>query len=300
MSPSSEHSFHSPSTEGYGTGNNGHECISENGSDNFNPASNQNQQKSARANCQYSSQDSLPDSPYSSQSLDSQAAQGSGESDALKELQLHCVHEVFISLHHSFITADRLRRSMPNLNRIRGRGLAAGLRPGLPHEKQRDAQVAMGGQRVGYGLGHHFDSDSRLAAPISDAGACGGALQPNMSAAAARLSRGSAAPARHNNPSAMGNNAMGAASTSGLRPPSSVRLGSKLSCGSGVSRIARPITATGIPRPGGGVSRLPAPMGGFGRSSSSAVPRSSSQPGSRASSVGPRRASNASSIPYYQ
>ena len=30
---------------------------------------------------QYSSQDSLPDSPYSSQSLDSQSAQGTGKTD---------------------------------------------------------------------------------------------------------------------------------------------------------------------------------------------------------------------------
>ncbi|CAB4064865.1 SLAIN1_2 [Lepeophtheirus salmonis] len=42
-------------------------------------------------NDNYSSQDSLPDSPYSSQSLDSQPASGQ----------------------------DRLRRSMPNLNKIR-------------------------------------------------------------------------------------------------------------------------------------------------------------------------------------
>merc|ERR1712158_281017 len=45
---------------------------------------------------QYSSQDSLPDSPYSSQSLDSQSTQGT----------------------------DGIHRSMPNLNRIRGRGRA--------------------------------------------------------------------------------------------------------------------------------------------------------------------------------
>eukprot|EP00095_Tigriopus_kingsejongensis_P004985 maker-scaffold96_size378025-snap-gene-2.45 protein:Tk04985 transcript:maker-scaffold96_size378025-snap-gene-2.45-mRNA-1 annotation:"slain2 protein" len=57
--------------------------------------------------CQYSSQDSLPDSPYSSQSLDSQAAQNQ----------------------------DRLRRSMPNLNK---RGAKA-LRPVYGLSKDRHA-----------------------------------------------------------------------------------------------------------------------------------------------------------------
>jgi hypothetical protein len=61
ISPSSEHSANSPSTEGYMTGNNmGYQ--SEDGVDKH-PAGGQGGHI-------YSSQDSLPDSPYSSQSLD--------------------------------------------------------------------------------------------------------------------------------------------------------------------------------------------------------------------------------------
>lgn len=58
ISPSSEYSPHSPSNEGFNNRNNGLEVEA--------------------GYQQYSSQDSLPDSPYSSQSLDSQSAQGQG------------------------------------------------------------------------------------------------------------------------------------------------------------------------------------------------------------------------------
>ena len=66
ISPSSEHSANSPSTEGYMTGNNMGYQSEEGGMD-----------KGAMGgggggSHQYSSQDSLPDSPYSSQSLDVQ------------------------------------------------------------------------------------------------------------------------------------------------------------------------------------------------------------------------------------
>ena len=57
---------------------------------------------------QYSSQDSLPDSPYSSQSLDSHAGQTTGES--------FC--NVFFYTFKTFFLDTR--RSMPNLNKMRG------------------------------------------------------------------------------------------------------------------------------------------------------------------------------------
>merc|ERR1712029_795098 len=67
-------------------------------------------------------------------------------------------------------------------------------------------------------------------------------------------------------------------------PPSSTSSAGqpRLSVGGGGSRIARPSLGSGIPRPGG--SRLPGPT-----ARTSGIPKPGSRPGSRASSVGPRR-----------
>merc|ERR1712242_385776 len=74
---------------------------------------------------QYSSQDSLPDSPYSSQSLDSQPATGQ----------------------------DRIGRSMPNLNKIRGQNKGT---VGLP----QGSQMSQGrGSTIAYGLSRQHTSD---------------------------------------------------------------------------------------------------------------------------------------------
>ena len=70
ISPSSENSPHSPMLEGFPAGNNGH---------NYNDEGQFSDSKPGGPGYnQYSSQDSLPDSPYSSQSLDSQSASGQG------------------------------------------------------------------------------------------------------------------------------------------------------------------------------------------------------------------------------
>ena len=83
ISPSSEHSLQSPSTDIYGNNDNNNL---------YNVATNRpyiqttdqdgvplsHEQSSRGGYQQYSSQDSLPDSPYSSQSLDSQSTQGTG------------------------------------------------------------------------------------------------------------------------------------------------------------------------------------------------------------------------------
>lgn len=88
--------------------------------------------------CQYSSQDSLPDSPYSSQSLDSQAAHGQ----------------------------DRLRRSMPNLNK---RGAKAQLHPyGLSKERHTssDQRFVSGPQHQKWGPppnNHHIPQRGTIA-----------------------------------------------------------------------------------------------------------------------------------------
>ena len=83
MSPSSEHSLQSPSTDIYGNNDNNnfydggvkqpftqHQDTDE--------VELSHEQNSRGGYQQYSSQDSLPDSPYSSQSLDSQSTQGTG------------------------------------------------------------------------------------------------------------------------------------------------------------------------------------------------------------------------------
>jgi len=76
----------------------------------------------------YSSQDSLPDSPYSSQSLDSHASQG-----------------------------PEVRRSMPNLNKVRG-GKTGGGRGGL---------APAGAQHYSLSQSKHTHSESRLQQPVS-------------------------------------------------------------------------------------------------------------------------------------
>ena len=95
MSPSSEQSLASPSTDGtFCVGNNGQDPYPEDargpgvggggGGGRNADLYRQHKQRAAPATAtaaayqQYSSQDSLPDSPYSSQSLDSQSAQAHG------------------------------------------------------------------------------------------------------------------------------------------------------------------------------------------------------------------------------
>ena len=82
ISPSSDHSLQSPSTDVLSTGNHLY-----NGKQDKQFIQHQDQddgiQIPQESNLgggyqQYSSQDSLPDSPYSSQSLDSQSTQGAG------------------------------------------------------------------------------------------------------------------------------------------------------------------------------------------------------------------------------
>ena len=82
ISPSSEHSLQSPSTDIYGNNYNNNfyggakqTFIQHQDSDDVELSHEQNSQGGYQ---QYSSQDSLPDSPYSSQSLDSQSTQGTG------------------------------------------------------------------------------------------------------------------------------------------------------------------------------------------------------------------------------
>eukprot|EP00092_Neocalanus_flemingeri_P028583 GFUD01031039.1.p1 GENE.GFUD01031039.1~~GFUD01031039.1.p1 ORF type:complete len:647 (-),score=115.24 GFUD01031039.1:694-2634(-) len=145
-----------------------------------------------QGNGQYSSQDSLPDSPYSSQSLDSHASQGGPD----------------------------VRRSMPNLNKLRG---------------AKNGAVVPNPQ---YGLSQarYHNSDSRLQPP-------GSRLQgPSHLAAPSRTLRApSSGLVRPNKIS------------SGLRPPGSASTGGQERKLSGIARPA----GQGIPRPG--QSRLQAP-----------------------------------------
>ncbi|XP_071744657.1 uncharacterized protein [Lepeophtheirus salmonis] len=119
ISPSSEHSplteegnpVYDPSEDGSLVNDNVGNC----------PPSNTNNVRYQ----QYSSQDSLPDSPYSSQSLDSQPASGQ----------------------------DRLRRSMPNLNKIRQNRGRGGTR-GLPVPPSMGGRPAYYGPDSGHALTH--------------------------------------------------------------------------------------------------------------------------------------------------
>jgi len=272
MSPSSEQSLASPSTDGtFCVGNNGQEYPEERGGGG--PGSGgrnadlyrQHKQRAPAAYQQYSSQDSLPDSPYSSQSLDSQSAQAH----------------------------DRLRRSMPNLNKIRGRGGVSsngGRGGGIP-APGRSAQPGTGNpasaglQRPSpnaYGLSsRHHSSDPRLQQQggSSRIGGSRGVYGGRPSYAGQPPVRGVTAGSGDSNeqgqprvepPTRDSTFCVPAAPAPTNQP--------KLSLG---SRLARPI-GSGIPRPGG--SRLPGPA-----RSGIPKPSSSSQPGSRASSVGPRR-----------
>jgi len=145
-----------------------------------------------QGNGQYSSQDSLPDSPYSSQSLDSHASQGGPD----------------------------VRRSMPNLNKLRG---------------AKNGTVVPNPQ---YGLSQarYHNSDSRLQPP-------GSRLQgPSQLAAPNRTLRApSSGLVRPNK------------ITTGLRPPATASTGGQERKLSGIARPA----SQGIPRPG--QSRLQAP-----------------------------------------
>jgi len=171
---------------------------------------------------QYSSQDSLPDSPYSSQSLDSQPATGQ----------------------------DRIRRSMPNLNKIRGQNKASSGSGPPPSSKS-----GRGRAQVNYGLSsRHHNSDPRMLQGHS-------AYQQYQQVP----SRGTV----------MSRDSSAGSSASGVRQAGNMRFQSGLRPPTATSRIARP--GTGIPRPGGGGSRLPAPSTG--------IPKPNSNPGSRASSA---------------
>ena len=83
ISPSSEHSLQSPSTDIYANHDNNN-MYSGDSSKHFITHRDQegsqlpHDNNSREGYHQYSSQDSLPDSPYSSQSLDSQSTQGTG------------------------------------------------------------------------------------------------------------------------------------------------------------------------------------------------------------------------------
>jgi len=302
ISPSSEQSLHSPSTESFsiGGGNNANQAMYNapggGGGNNEYRQLKENNRQSRERYQQYSSQDSLPDSPYSSQSLDSQSAQGQ----------------------------DRLRRSMPNLNKIRGRGGSAvgtgrtsGGNPaggqgggggggggGIPsaHPHQRPSNS--------YGLSRHHNSDPRLQQ------AAASASNSRMGSAASRgyyggrpsyagpPSRGSIA---SNESEGSGQPRVEQTSSSHHPHDSTFRVPNqppppqpKLSLG---SRLARPV-GSGIPRPG---SRLPGPTGrssGIPKPSSSGGSGNGSRPGSRASSVGPRQRAtsqqHAASDYYYQ
>ena len=81
ISPSSEHSLQSPSADIYGNGDNNNMYnvgINKPYIPNTDQEGLSHEQSSRGGYQQYSSQDSLPDSPYSSQSLDSQSTQGTG------------------------------------------------------------------------------------------------------------------------------------------------------------------------------------------------------------------------------
>jgi len=273
ISPSSEQSLASPSTDGtFCVGNNGQEYPEERGGDgsggrNAEMYRQHKQRTPSAAYQQYSSQDSLPDSPYSSQSLDSQSAQAH----------------------------DRLRRSMPNLNKIRGRGGASsgggrggGVGGGVPapgRSVQHGAgnPISAGLQRpTNYGLSsRHHSSDPRLPQQGGSSriggsrGVYGGrpsyAGQPPVRGVTAGSGDSHEVQPRVEPPSRDSTFCVPVSAPAQTNQP-------KLSLG---SRLARPV-GSGIPRPGG--SRLPGPA-----RSGIPKPSSSSQPGSRASSVGPRR-----------
>jgi len=254
MSPSSEASLCSPqgeeaggyqSEESCGSESGGHRVEPRRGEGRANPAyrhqqqhygmkayggsSNhhhpQHQQQQYGGN-QYSSQDSLPDSPYSSQSLDS----------------------------HNSQQGPDLRRSMPNLNKLRGRGGASGRGSG-------------GMPRPQYGLSQarHHNSDGRLqpGSRLQGPGRVSGSSMRMMPAGvqvhtnnSAHLNSRASAPT-----SAGGHHSMEQAR---FAKPEPVRKAS--------SGISRPMG--GIPRPGG--SRLPAPRSGIARGASSTNRRTGS------------------------
>jgi len=229
VSPSSENS---PSTEGCGMMPN--DLQSEEGSYAGSHAHNHRNGGGGVGGgyAQYSSQDSLPDSPYSSQSLDSQPA------------------------------TDRIARSMPNLNKIRGQkknsaGPPAGSKTGL------------GRGQHNYGLSsRHHNSDPRMVPghPGSRQVQTGYNQQQNQGVP----SRGTVL-SRDSSTGSSSGIRQPMRYQSGIRPPSTA-----------TSRIARPST-TGIPRPG--ASRLPAPT-------SSGIPKPNSNPGSRAPSASGSRKSS--------
>lgn len=168
---------------------------------------NQEQQQQYRVS-QYSSQDSLPDSPYSSQSLDSHNSQGLD-----------------------------LRRSMPNLNKVRG---GVGVLP-----------------RPQYGLSRQHASETRLQPPTS-----------RLQAPSGRPGSGLRAPSAGRTSAALGAGS-GPTSTASVVEQQQQQHTNSSETMNGFARpevparkysgIARPTAGGGgIPRPGT-ASRLPAP-----------------------------------------
>lgn len=192
MSPSSEQSLCSPMGEETAGYQSEESCGSDGGVARGCPRRGETQYNN---HGQYSSQDSLPDSPYSSQSLDSHPSQG---------------HD--------------LRRSMPNLNKVRG-----GARRGAPHPQ--------------YGLSQnrHHNSDTRLPPPATRLMVPGSRLAAPRGGFRVPVSAASQPLVPRGRP-------MAGKMQSGLRPPSSAGAERK------TSNIGRP---AGIPRPSG--TRLPAP-----------------------------------------
>jgi len=220
VSPSSENS---PSTEG---GLMNHDLQSEEGSYASHTHNHRNGGGGVGGYAQYSSQDSLPDSPYSSQSLDSQPATGQ----------------------------DRIGRSMPNLNKIRGQKKSAG--------PPASSKSGLGrGQNYGLSSRHH-NSDPRIVP---------GGHQRQQIQTGYKQHQNQGVPSR----GTVISRDSSAGSSSGVRQPMRFQSGIRPPSTT-ASRIARP--TTGIPRPGG--SRLPAPT-----SSSSGIPKPNSNPGSRAPSA---------------
>jgi len=204
ISPLSEQSLSSP-VEDTGGYQSEESCGSENGLLGSRPRRGEVQYQGGYQ--QYSSQDSLPDSPYSSQSLDSHAGQ----------------------------TTDT-RRSMPNLNKMRG---------------GRGGSHPTASTNPAYGLSQarYTSSDSRLMPPTrTTLGPTGHQGPPSAARTGLRPPQTTSGLVR---PSY----------TSGLRPPAPTSRGAPRK----VSGIARP--PGGIPRPG--QSRLQAPASYNRRGSSS-------------------------------
>jgi len=190
ISPLSEGSLCSP-VEDHGGYQSEESCGSENGIIGSRPRRGEVQYQGYQ---QYSSQDSLPDSPYSSQSLDSHGG-----------------------------AATDTRRSMPNLNKVRGG-------KGGPGHQQTNPQYGLSQARYTSSDSRLLPNPSRIQAPGQPAGRGMGLRPPQTTSGLVRPSY-----------------------SSGLRPPAP---GGPRKV-SGIARPGGPGGPGGIPRPG--QSRLQAP-----------------------------------------